>query len=155
MELLLPCETIWDLMLIDINYWKLYDRKNVAWFFPGFWLPLVPFHWYAMILQISMVPRSSLKPSSSVGYKMTSASRTVLLGILLGLAANGLHLLASYLVKVNPISAADNLIFRASTQFVGFGIWTVLDTAYKRKKRSNDQGSWFAFWLKFALEVSN
>ena len=86
---------------------------------------------------------------------MTSASRTILLGILLGLAANGLHLLASYLVKVNPISAADNLIFRASTQFVGFGIWTVLDTAYKRKRRSNDQGLWFAFWLKFALEVSN
>ena len=99
-------------------------------------MPLVPFHWYAMILQIRTVPRSSLEPSG-IGYKMTSASRTILLGILLGLAANGLHLLASYLVKVNPISAADNLIFRASTQFVGFGIWTVLDTAYKKKKRSN------------------
>ena len=153
MDHLSPCETIWDLILNDINYWKLYDRKNVA--FPGFWLPLVPIHWHAMILQVSTVPRSSQEPSSTVGYRMTSASRTILLGILLGLAANGLHLLASYLVKVNPISAADNLIFRASTQFVGFGIWTVLDSAYKRKKRSNDQGLWFAFWLKFALEVSN
>ena len=64
-------------------------------------------------------------------------SRTMLLGVTLTLAANALHLLASYLVKVNTISATDNLIFRASVQTVGFGIWTFGNVIYIRRQRTN------------------
>ena len=61
----------------------------------------------------------------------------MLLGVALTMAANALHLYASYLVKVNTITATDNLIFRASVQTFAFGVWTVGSAVHLRCQQTS------------------
>jgi len=94
---------------------------------------------------------------------ISAPTRTIFLGVALAMAANALHLLASYLVKIKPITAADNLIFRASTQTVGFGVWTLVELIRNRSRRAYREGdvmqpdgkSWFsAVICNFAMSTT-
>ena len=59
-------------------------------------------------------------------------SLTVLLGIGLTLAANVLHLAASYLIKIKHLSPTDHLLSRAFTQTLTFGLWSFLSAIFSR-----------------------
>ena len=70
-------------------------------------------------------------------------SVTMLMGIGLTLAANVLHLAASYLIKIKHLSPTDHLLSRAFTQTLTFGLWSFLSAIfsghlrYQGKKHSH------------------
>ena len=63
---------------------------------------------------------------------MANRVQLTLLGLVLGLIANALHLHSMYLIKVNPIKAGDTLIMRALVQCALFGLWSTVARVINR-----------------------
>ena len=70
----------------------------------------------------------------------TSATNRLImmLGIGLTLAANVLHLAASYLIKIKEdMSPTDHLLSRAFTQTLAFGLWSLLGAICAKSRKYN------------------
>jgi len=63
---------------------------------------------------------------------MANRVQLTLLGLVLGLIANALHLHSMYVIKVNPIKAGDTLIMRALVQCALFGLWSTVARVINR-----------------------